>query len=132
MAEMRDLGGLLGRAGLALPVADSDVLTITYGELTALMQDLRAMGETNAMSARAKRFTGRALFQSAAEIYRDNFANPEGRLIVTAEMIYLTGWAPSDTQQKPLRPGSAKTRLADALGVEEHPAGGSDPVTEKE
>ena len=132
MAEMRDLGGLLGRAGLALPVADSDVLTVTYADLTALMRDLRAMGETNALSARPKRFTGRALLQAAAEIYRENFTAAEGRLNATAEMIYLTGWAPSDSQQKPLRPGSAQTRLADALGVEEHPADGSDPVTEKE
>jgi SAM-dependent methyltransferase len=122
MAELRDLGGLLSRAGLALPVADSDLLSVTYPDMAALMHDLRAMGETNALTARPKGMTGRALFDLAAEIYQENYCNADNRLTATVEMIFLTGWAPSDTQQKPLRPGSAQTRLAAALGVEEQSA----------
>jgi len=119
MAELRDLGGLLQRAGFALPVADSDHLFITYADLPALMRDLRAMGEANPLTARRKGFTRRGLFDLAQRLYTENFAK-DGRLTATAEMIYLTGWAPSENQQKPLRPGSAQARLADALGVAEH------------
>lgn len=121
MAELRDLGGLLSRAGLALPVADSDLMSVTYPDMAALMHDLRAMGETNALSARRKGMTGRGLFDLAADIYQKNYGDADNRLTATVEMIYLTGWAPSEGQQKPLRPGSAQTRLAAALGVEEQP-----------
>jgi len=122
MAELRDLGGLLQRAGLALPVADADTFDVTYADLASLMHDLRAMGETNALAARPKAMTARALINAASEIYAANFTTDEHRLNATVEMIYLTGWAPSENQQKPLRPGSAQTRLADALGTTEFTA----------
>jgi len=123
MAEIRDLGALLQRAGLALPVADSLSVTVEYRDALHLMRDLRAMGEGNALAARRRGFSGRALFLEAARIYHDTFALPNGRIPATFEFVFLTGWAPSDTQPKPLRPGSASARLADALGVDERPAG---------
>jgi len=123
MAELRDLGGLLMRAGLALPVADGEIVPVTYSSLPALIAELRAMGETNALKGRVKGFSARSLFDEAAKIYADNFSTPEGRLSATVEMIYLTGWAPSETQRQPLRPGSAQARLADVLGTKEHAAG---------
>lgn len=129
MADLRDLGDLLSRAGLALPVADSLKLTVRYPTLTRLLHDLRGMGETNALFARHRRTPPRALFRNAEEIYRRHFADDQGFLTATFEIVFLTGWAPSDSQQKPLRPGSAQKRLADALGVEEKGAG--DPVTRK-
>lgn len=115
MADLRDLGGLLQRAGFAMPVADSLVLNVTYPDLGALMHDLRAMGETNAQSARLRRPTRRAVMDLAGEIYRDSYAGPDGRLRATFEIVTLTGWAPSDTQPRPLRPGSATRTLAEAL-----------------
>lgn len=121
MGEIRDLGGLVQRAGLALPVADSLVQTVEYGSFPALLADLRAAGETNALSDRLRRFTGRGVMATAAAIYAGTFATPKGRLSATAELVFLTGWAPDESQQKPLRPGSAKTRLADALGMPEAP-----------
>ncbi len=124
MGEIRDLGGLLQRAGFALPVADVVPLTAEYRDLTHLIHDLRAMGETNAMAQRLTRPVPRSLFQLADHIYRTHFATAEGRLPATFELVCLTGWTPSDTQQKPLRPGSAKMRLADALKV---PEGKLDP-----
>ncbi|MDP5333560.1 MAG: methyltransferase domain-containing protein [Paracoccaceae bacterium] len=116
MAEIRDLGGLLQRAGLALPVADSVSLTVSYSDPYALMRDLRAMGEGNALEARLRRPTRRAVLEAAASIYVDQHADGDGRIPATFEMIFLSGWAPDDSQPKPLRPGSAQTRLADALG----------------
>ncbi|MBS1302478.1 SAM-dependent methyltransferase [Loktanella sp. SALINAS62] len=127
MAEIRDLGGLLQRAGFALPVADSDVIRVTYADTTALMHDLRAMGETNALTDRLRRPTRRSVMQRAAQLYADHFSDADGRISATFEIVTLTGWCPSDNQQKPLRPGSAKTRLADALGVPEAPL---DPGTD--
>lgn len=124
MGEIRDLGGLLQRAGFALPVADLVPLTAEYRDLTHLAHDLRAMGETNALSQRLKRPSPRHLFHLADHIYRTHFANDAGRLPATFELVCLTGWTPSDTQQKPLRPGSAQMRLADALKV---PEGKLDP-----
>ena len=121
MGEIRDLGGLLQRAGFALPVADSHVKTIFYRDLWHLMRDLRAMGEGNALHARLRRPTRRAVLTRAAEIYAQRFAGPDGRIPATFEMICLTGWAPHDSQQKPLRPGSAAARLADALHAAEGP-----------
>jgi SAM-dependent methyltransferase len=119
MGELRDLGGLLQRAGLALPVADTARLTAEYRDLRHLMQDLRAMGETNSLTDRIKRPTRRQVFDRAQRIYADHFASPRGRLKTTYELICLTGWSPDDSQQKPLRPGSAQTRLAEALGTKE-------------
>ena len=115
MAEIRDLGGLLLRAGFALPVADSFTKTVLYRDAFHLMADLRAMGEANALAARLKRPTGRAVLARAAQIYAETYATPEGLIPATFEIICLTGWAPHETQQKPLRPGSAATRLEDAL-----------------
>lgn len=119
MAELRDLGGLLQRAGFALPVADTARLTAEYRDLPHLMRDLRAMGETNSLSGRLKHPTRRQVFVRAQQIYADHFTTPQGRLAATFELICLTGWSPDDSQQKPLRPGSAKARLADALGTKE-------------
>ncbi|MBZ8117890.1 methyltransferase domain-containing protein [Roseovarius sp. LXJ103] len=121
MGELRDMGGLLQRAGFALPVADSVALRASYADLPALMHDLRAMGETNAMTARPRHMTRRAIFTRAAKLYAAYFADSEARLIATYDMIVLTGWAPDETQQKPLRPGSASARLAEALGTRETP-----------
>ncbi len=114
MAEVRQMGALLQRAGLALPVADVVRQTATYADSFALMRDLRAMGETNALVERHRRPARRSLFARAEAIYRANFAEVD-RLRATFELIFLTGWAPHESQQKPLRPGSAKARLADAL-----------------
>ena len=119
MADIRDVGALLGRAGLALPVADADRLTITYPDMFRLMADLRGMGEQNALLGRKKAPTSRRLFLRAAQIYHDRFAGPDGRIPASFEIITLTGWAPHESQQQPLRPGSAAHRLADSLGATE-------------
>lgn len=119
MADIRDLGALLQRAGFALPVADSDEITAEYRDLPHLMHDLRAMAEVNALTDRPRQFTRRALFDRAAALYADQFALPNARLPATFNLITLTGWAPADSQPKPLRPGSATSRLADALGTDE-------------
>ncbi len=117
MAEIRDMGALLQRAGFALPVADSAVLTVTYETAFHLMRDLRAMGEASALAARPRHFTRRAVLQQAAQRYARVYAGPDGRIPATFEIICLTGWAPDASQPQPLRPGSATTRLADALGA---------------
>ena len=121
MAEIRDLGSLMQRAGFALPVADSFTQTVHYSSFTSLCADLRAMGETNALAARLRRFSARAIFAAAEAAYRTSFATPDDRLQATFDLVFLTGWAPHDSQQQPLRPGSARSRLADALGVAEKP-----------
>lgn len=118
MADLRDLGGLLQRAGFALPVADSRKLTVRYPDFGSLVRDLRGMGETNALAARSRRIPDRRLFAVAEDLYRANFADG-GYLTCSFELAFLTGWAPAETQQKPLRPGSASARLSDALGVPE-------------
>jgi len=118
MAEIRDLGGLLQRAGFALPVADSFPLTASYQSAWHLMRDLRAMGEGNALSARLRHPTRRSILNATADIYAHSFG-AEGRIPATFELIFLLGWAPDDSQPKPLRPGSAAARLADALGSKE-------------
>ena len=120
MAEIRDWGGLLQRAGLALPVADADRMTVTYDSPLALMRELRAMGEGNALLARHRRIPPRALFARAAALYEAAHGT-DGRVPATVELIHLSGWAPSPDQPKPLRPGSARMRLADALNVPERP-----------
>lgn len=119
MGELRDIGALLQRAGLALPVADALPFTLEYADGWHLMRDLRAMGETNALSARLRRPTARRVLQRAVELYQSHFSTDTGRIAATFEMIFLTGWAPDPSQQKPLRPGSAQHRLADALGTGE-------------
>lgn len=124
-ADVRDAGGLLQRAGFALPVTDVDTVTVRYGDLFALLRDLRAMGVTNALAARLRRPTGRALFVRAAEIYAERFADADGRLRATFNLVWMSGWAPDASQQKPLKPGSAKMSLADALAATR--GGGENP-----
>ncbi|MBI1217063.1 MAG: methyltransferase domain-containing protein [Rhodobacteraceae bacterium] len=121
MGEIRELGGLLQRAGFALPVADGDLITVTYASALHLMRDLRAMGEANAMAARRRAPTRRALFAEAGRVYAESYPAADGRIRASFELIFLTGWAPHESQQKPLRPGSAVTRLSDALGAPETP-----------
>lgn len=118
MGEIRDLGALLQRAGFALPVADSLPLDVSYETSLHLMRDLRAMGETNALAARKKTLSHRAIFARTEELYRQTFAQDD-RLKATFEVIFMTGWAPDESQPKPLRPGSASARLADALKTSE-------------
>ena len=118
MAEIRDLGALLFRAGLALPVADSVTLDVAYRDLRHLARDLRAMGEGNALADRGPPLS-RATLAEADRLYSGHFGRPDGRIAATFELIFLTGWAPHASQQTPLRPGSAAHRLADALGTEE-------------
>ncbi|WP_227269204.1 methyltransferase domain-containing protein [Roseobacter weihaiensis] len=123
MGEIRDLGALLQRAGFALPVADSLPIRTEYRDAMHLMHDLRQMGETNALSQRRKTTPPRALFTLTSQQYAEAFSTPTGRVKATYEMVFLTGWAPDASQQQPLRPGSAKQRLADALKVPEVPLG---------
>jgi SAM-dependent methyltransferase len=121
-ADVRDAGGLLQRAGFALPVADTERIAVQYADAAALMRDLRGMGETNAALARRSSFTRRATLARMATFYDTLFAD-DGRVPATFEVVYLTAWAPHESQPKALRPGSAAARLADALGSMEQPAG---------
>lgn len=123
LADVRALGALLQRAGFALPVVDSDRLTVRYASIMALMRDLRRMGATNILRERRRTPLRRATLARMAEIYAARFADADGRLRATFEIIWLSGWAPHDSQQKPLKPGSASQRLADALGAQEISAG---------
>ena len=123
LADVRELGGLMQRAGFALPVVDSDRLTVRYNSVFALMRDLRRMGATNVLSERRRSPLKRATLRRMTDIYAERFADPDGRLRATFEVAWLSGWAPHDSQQKPLKPGSAARRLADALGAQEIPAG---------
>jgi len=118
-ADLRDLGALLQRAGFALPVTDVDRLTVRYETVFALMHDLRRMGATNNLLARRRTPLKRATLFRMAEIYGERFADADGRVRATFEIVWLSGWAPHPDQQQPLRPGSAKERLADALGTRE-------------
>jgi SAM-dependent methyltransferase len=122
-ADLRDLGALLQRAGFALPVTDSDRLIVRYDSVFGLMHDLRHMGATNALLARRRTPLRRATLLRVAEIYRERFADADGRIRATFEIVWLSGWAPHPSQQQPLRPGSARARLADALGAREISAG---------
>jgi len=122
-AELRTAGALLQRAGFALPVIDQDRLTVRYGDMFGLLRDLRAMGATNALVERSRRPLPRAVLTRAAAIYGERFADPDGRVRATFDVISLSGWAPDEGQQKPLKPGSARARLADALGAVERSAG---------
>jgi SAM-dependent methyltransferase len=125
--EVRDLGGLLQRAGLALPVTDADRLIVRYPSMFDLMRDLRAFGATNPLVERSRSPHGRAFFVRAAEIYADRFSDPDGRIRATFHILSASAWAPSDTQQQPARRGSAKIRLADALGATEWTTGEKAP-----
>jgi SAM-dependent methyltransferase len=122
-ADVRSLGALLQRAGLALPVADVDRLVVRYASPFGLMEDLRRMGAANPMIERARRPLRRATLRRMAEIYAERFADPDGRVRATFEVVWLSGWAPHESQPKALRPGSATHRLAEALGTLEIPAG---------
>ena len=122
-ADAFDAAGLLQRAGFALPVADVDRLTVRYSHPLKLMADLRAMGETNALNDRARQPLSRAVLARAAAIYAERFAEPDGKVRASFDIITMTGWAPHPDQQKALKPGSAKMRLADALGVKEQTTG---------
>ena len=120
MGDIRDLGALLQRAGLALPVADTLTIKTSYRDTTALMHDLRRFGEGNALHARLRRPTRRAVFTRCAELYAATHSEGD-KIIATFEFLFLSGWAPDDSQPKPLRPGSATKRLADALKTDETP-----------
>ena len=122
-ADVRDLGGLLQRADFALAVADTDTLTVTYPSMLELMIELRQMGAGNVLVNRRRVPMARQLLMRAAELYADRFSGPDGRISATFEVLTMTGWAPDPGQQKPLQPGSARTRLASALGTVEVGAG---------
>lgn len=113
--DVRDTGALLQRAGFALPVADVETVTVRYDSAFGLIADLRAMGAANALIARSRRPATRALFARAAEIYAERFSDPDGRVRATFSIVWMSGWAPHSSQQKPLRPGSAQISLKDAL-----------------
>lgn len=120
-ADAYDAAGLLQRSGFALPVADVDRVTVRYSHPLKLLTDLRAMGETSVLAERHPKALTRQVLARAFQIYAERFAEPDGCLPATFEILTLTGWAPDPSQQKPLKPGSAKMRLADALGVVENP-----------
>ncbi len=122
-ADLRQLGGLLQRAGFALPVTDVERLTVRYSSAFDLMHDLRRMGATNALAARRRVPLRRQTLLQMADIYARRFADSDGRIRATFDIVWLSGWAPHPDQQQPLKPGSAKARLADALGTREFPAG---------
>jgi SAM-dependent methyltransferase len=122
-ADLRELGALLQRAGFALPVTDVDRLTVRYVSPFALMEDLRRMGASNPLIERRRRPLKRATLNRMADIYCERFADGDGRVRATFEIVWLSGWAPHEGQQQPLKPGSAKRRLADALGTREISAG---------
>ena len=124
MAEIRDLGGLLQRADLRLPVADIVTQNVTYRDIFHLARDLRAMGETNALAARHRKPPPRALFDTAQSVYADQFSDDDERLKATFELAFLSGWSAHPDQQQPLKPGSASHSLADALNQAK--SGGND------
>lgn len=115
-AEIRDAGGLLQRAGFTLPVADRETITVTYADVFGLMRDLRGCGATNAVFGRRKVPPPRALFLAAAQRYAERWAEPDGRIPATFEVIFIAGWAPDPSQQQPLKPGQGQTFLGDYLG----------------
>jgi len=115
-AEVSDAAALMQRAGFALPVVDSEAVTVTYGDFMKLLADLRGMGEANLVADRLHRPTRRSVLAHAAALYAQDYANAEGRLVATFQILFLTGWAPHHSQQQPLKPGSGKTNLKDFLG----------------
>ena len=121
-ADIRDMGGLLQRAGFALPVVDTDVVTATYQNPLALMREIKAMGLSNALTGRSRTPVRRETLALACATYAAEFSNSESRVPATFEIINLIGWSPHESQQQPLKPGSARMRLADALSTKEHKA----------
>lgn len=121
--DVREAGGLLQRAGFALPVADTETLTVRYADPLGLLDDLRAMGWTNALAGRSRRPLRRDVLTRALEVYARRHQDPDGRVRASFEFVHLSGWAPHESQQQPLRPGTARMRLAEALGTRELPAG---------
>lgn len=117
--DLRDMGALLQRGGFALPVVDSDIITVDYSNALKLMQDLRGMGASNATFNRLMKPTRRGVIMEAARVYHEKFADREGRVPATFQIIYAIGWSPHDSQQKPMKPGMAKVKLADALKTSE-------------
>ena len=122
-AEVRSLGSLLQRANFALPVIDVDRHVVRYKDLRNLFHDLKRMAATNALVERSRKPLSKKAIERATEFYAERFSDSDGRLRATFDVLWLSGWAPHESQQKPLKPGSATTRLADALGTTEHPAG---------
>lgn len=118
-ADKQQAGALLQRAGFALPVVDSEIVSVTYESMFKLLHDLRGMGESNIIAARDKGYAGKSYFMEAAQHYHQNYAQSDGRILASFEVIFLLGWAPHESQQKPLRPGSAQNRLADVLQTKE-------------
>ncbi|WP_120495369.1 methyltransferase domain-containing protein [Kiloniella sp. EL199] len=119
LIDVKDAGALLQRAGFALPVSDFDRIEVSYANAFDLMKELRGMGETNAIHNRKKSFTRRETLLKAAQLYQEKFSDSEGRINATFDIVYLAGWAPHTSQQKPLRPGSAAERLSDFLNTQE-------------
>ena len=118
-ADLPQMGALMQRAQFNLPVIDSEKITVTYENIFKLFKDLKLMGESNSIIERRKNFTPRGFFMKVAEEYQKSFSEPDGRIVATFEIIFLLGWKPHESQQKPLKPGSAKNRLADALNTNE-------------
>ncbi len=121
--DVRDGGGLLQRAGFALPVADSEIVRVSYETPFHLMRDLRGMGASNILVSRRKKPLPRSTMMRMCEIYFDRYSDQDGRIYASFEFVCLTGWCPHESQQKPLQPGQARTRLSDALGVREYSTG---------
>jgi SAM-dependent methyltransferase len=122
-ADLRDMGALLQRAGFALPVTDVDRVVVRYSSPLALMADLRRMGATNPLIERRRVPLRRDVLARLLEVYAERFSDPDGKVRASFDIVWLSGWAPHESQQQPLRPGSAKARLADALGTREISAG---------
>ncbi len=118
-ADKQELGALLQRAGFALPVVDSEIVTVTYEHMFKLLADIRGMGEGNIIKARDKHYVGKEFFMKAAQHYAEHFSESDGRIVASFEIIFMIGWAPHENQQKPMRPGSAQERLANALSTKE-------------
>lgn len=119
MADFQQLASLLQRTGFALPVVDTDRVTVRYSAPLRLLSDLKNMGESNALTARSRKPVSKRFLNKIAQVYAEHHAGPDGKVPATFEILWLTGWAPHESQQKPLKPGSAKMRLADALGATE-------------
>ena len=122
-ADVREIGALLQRAGFALPVTDVDRITVRYATPFGLLRDLRRMGAANPLVERRRVPLRRATLMRAMEVYAERFADPDGKVRATFDIVWLSGWSPHESQQQPLRPGSARQRLADTLGTREIPAG---------
>lgn len=120
MIDVQQAASLLQKAGFTMPVVDRDLVKVKYSELTGLYADLRRMGENNILNGRSRRATSRKLFDTLVEIYRRDYADENSKLTASFDIIWMTGWSPHPDQQKPLKPGSAKSRLSEALGVKEH------------